>query len=147
MAKRTVGSAASKKKTTTKKKTTRKPSTSAKPGKKDHPLIGTKDEEVYPFKETPEDFDPKKHNGLKLKDFKSKSCFLVYKAELHEAVAKQLRLDAADVAKTGDKSQRRRVNKLKKLREQQAELTKLLEEQGVDVDSILDDEEEDGDEE
>lgn len=138
MAKRTVGSAAAKKKTTTKKTTTKKAT------RKPHPLIGTKDPEVYPFTETPEDFDPKVHSPLKVKDFKGKAQFLIYRAELKEAEAAALRVQAEEVAKTGDKSQRRRVNKLKKLREQQAELTKLLAEQGVDIDAILED---DGDEE
>lgn len=133
--------------------------TSAKPGTKDasagdtkkavkvlHPALEPNDEgkPTKKLTEVPSDFDPKLHKPLKKGDFENEAVFMRMKADELEAKAKKLREDAEVVEKLGNKADRAKAKKLRAMQEKMTDLRKQLEEQGIDVDELLgDDDEED----
>lgn len=61
-----------------------------KPEKINHPLVGSKDAGVYPFKETPTDFDFATMKPLGVKQFASTVAFKEFTAKLYEFRGNQL---------------------------------------------------------
>jgi hypothetical protein len=111
-------------------------------GRVPHPI--TKDESAHPFETAPEDYDPKKHQPFTKKDFAEEHQFLSFKAGLLEEAAAKLRTRAEESKRLGTGEERKARQKLLKLRESFDQLSEKLKEQGVDVDSLLADEDEAG---
>ena len=121
----------------------------AKPGSKDdkakkeskrkpHPLVGSKDENVYPFGTTPADYDFAKMKPLGKKDFESDHTFFSYKAADADFRADFYRARAEEAKVLGSSKERAKAKRLVKMQEKIAELRAQLEDQGVDVDALLD---------
>lgn len=138
------------------KVTPRNSGKSAAPGTKDdsagkkekvakvfHPSLKPNDEGKPTAKlaGVPDDFDPKKHKPLRKQDFEGEHIFLRMKADKLEEEAKKLREDADMVEKLGSSADRAKAKKLKAMQEKMEALRKQLEEQGIDVESLLGDDE------
>ena len=108
-----------------------------KAGRKMHPLVDNKDTKVYPFASTPPDFDFKGMKPLKKKDFVGEGEFLEYKAAECEAKAADFREKAKEAKLTGNKADKSKAKRLKKIMSKAAELREQLKAQGVDVDALL----------
>lgn len=121
---------------------------SGKPGSKDekakkeskrkqHPLVGSKDDNVYPFAEMPDDFDFVKMKSLNKKDFESDHQFFIYKAADADYRAEDYRERAEEAKTLGSSKERAKAKRLVKMQEKIAELRAQLEEDGVNVDALL----------
>ena len=103
-------------------------------------LVGNNDEAVYPFKsEMPDGFEFGKFDKLKKKDFVEDYVYILHRAESFAYRAGLLREQSEEMKKLGSSKQRSKTKRLLKLREQFAALSAQLEEQGIDVDGLLDD--------
>lgn len=102
-----------------------------------HPLVDSEDENVYPFAEAPADFDPKKHQPLKKRDFVTEVAFYDYKIAAVERQLAKLKSERETIATTGGKSALRDANKLSRMIEKQAEIIASLRAAGLDVDALL----------
>ena len=132
-----------------------KPGTQDQTGKKEkvkrteYPgLIGPEDPETkkptrLKLTQVPEDFDSKLHKPLRKGDFEKEYTYLLMKADELEAKAKKLRDEAALSDKLGSSADRAKAKKLVKMQERMAELQKQLEDAGIDVESLLDEESDD----
>jgi hypothetical protein len=107
-------------------------------GKTKHPLQGSSDKNVYPFKVLPADYDIAKNSALKTKDFASKAPFYEYKAKVLEFQAQQFRAKAtAEAALPADKETKASAKRLQRLANTMLELQKTLGSKGVDVAAII----------
>ncbi len=128
----------------------------ARPGAKDgnakktgnkrpvHPSVDDKDQEVYPFVETPEDFDFHQHAPLKKKDFTGDAGFFNHRAAEFDAKATLFREKATEAATMGSAKDRRMAKRLRKMQEKAAELRRVLSEAGIDVDAMLAEDDDNG---
>ncbi len=135
MAKTTVGQKGKGRTPKAKAGAAKKPA-KAKVEKKAHPLIGSKKEGVYPFKEAPQDYDPKKHLPLKRKDFDTLASYKYFQAAQLRAKADKLEEDAKNALTKGDKKAQRAKKKLKNLVAQRLEFQKTLREAGLTDEDI-----------
>ena len=104
-------------------------------------LVDSTDEAVYPFsEEMPEGYVLGKFQSLKKRDFKEEYIYSLHKAACHEAIAVKLRDEAEKIKSLGGSKARSKAKRLIKLQQQFAALREQLEGQGVDVDSLLEDE-------
>jgi len=102
--------------------------------------VDSTDESVYPFtEEMPEGYEIGKYQTLKKRDFKEEYMYSLHKAAVHEHAATKLREEAEKIKSLGGKKARSKAKRLIKLQQQFAALREQLEGQGVDVDSLLDD--------
>jgi len=111
----------------------------------DHPLIGSEDVSLYPFASTPDDYDPKKHAPLAKNDFATEAAFFDYKADRAEQAALKWRTEATEARKFGSQRERASLRKLRAMREKAHEIERKLAAQGVDIESLLSDLDEDDD--
>lgn len=103
-----------------------------------YPGVGeTRNGIVYPFSETPPDFDFNKYKGLKTKDFETTAAYLEYRADALEFKAAKLRNDAEMERKFGNKADRSKAKRIKKYLSKIDELKAQLEEQGIDVNELI----------
>jgi len=102
-----------------------------------YPLVGSKDPAVYPLKEVPADFNAKTHKPLKKKDFAEDYLFFSYKAAEARAKADAWDARAKEEKQLGSSKKRAQAKKLLKMTAKMAELRKMLEADGVDVDELI----------
>lgn len=125
----------------TPKPTPARPTTTKVPkpkGRQEFKLVGSKDENVYPFKDAvPEGFDFATNKPLKKRDFSADHLFYEYRAAEMDFKAAAFRKQAEEAKKLGSAKDRSRAKRLVKLQEKMAELKKQLTEQGVDVEDLL----------
>ena len=108
-----------------------------KPGRANHPLVNSKDTNVFPFKVLPTDFDFDTMKGLKKKSFATEAAYYDYRAKEMDHKAAKFRVQAEEAKKTGSGAERNKAKKLVKLQSKMAELKAQLAAQGVDVDALL----------
>lgn len=85
----------------------------------------------------PTDFDSAKHAKLKSSDFADEAMFLDFRATQLETTAKKFRGRAEQLRKIENVDDRKKVNRLEKMREQMAKLEESLKSQGVDTNALL----------
>lgn len=102
-----------------------------------HDLVGNKDTKVYPFTETPPDFDFDKHASLKKRDFATDWQFFTHKTKDLQFRADAWKAKAEEAKKLGSGKEKAKAKKLLKIQAQMKELRAQLEAQNVDVDAIL----------
>jgi len=106
-------------------------------------LVGNKDEKIYPFKAAvPEGYNFKEFKPLKKKDFVDDATYLEYRAAECEAKAVAFKAQAEEARKIGSSKDKQKAKRLIKLQEKMDELKKQLQDQGIDVESLLKTEEE-----
>ena len=91
----------------------------------------------------PENFDPKKHKGLKKKQFADVATHMDYLSAMAKFNSERLAAKAVDltaraerIRKFGDEGTRKKVAKVERMKKQMAALKAELEEQGIDVDAL-----------
>src|SRR6056297_3199820 len=99
----------------------------------EHPLLADGKLEAIP-----DDFDPKVHKPLRKKDFVEEAVFFDHKAEQAEERLNYYREQAEECRKLGNAADRKKAKKLRTWMEKIAELKAELEEDGVDVSSLID---------
>lgn len=114
-----------------------KPNKVKKPGRAEHPLVGNKDTNVFPFKAVPDDFAFDTMKPLKKKSFATDAAFFEYRAKEMEFKAGKFRAQAEEAKKVGTGAERNKAKKLVKLQSKIAELRAQLEAQGVDVEELI----------
>lgn len=87
--------------------------------------------------ERPADFDRKKHEPLRRKDFDTFANYLDFRAAGMEDAAKQMRQMAADEREGKGKSTKAKQKRLLNLKDKFEQLRKELEAAGVNVDAAL----------
>lgn len=107
-----------------------------------HPVMvkgddGTEYQKRRKLDTVPSDYDSEKHERLTPRDFVDESVYLDFQIQLQEAKLAGLRQRAEIVKAAGTGETRARANKLLKMRQQMAALTKQLEAEGVNVDLVL----------
>jgi len=102
-----------------------------------HPSVGNEDVKVYPFTETPGDFDFDTHVALKKKDFAADHMYYTFQAEKLDFKATMFREKAEEARKMGSAKERSKAKRLRKMQTKMAELRAQLEAQGLDVDELL----------
>lgn len=97
----------------------------------------------------PDNYDSKEHLAPKRADFASEDLFLEFKANEFESRAEglatkaaRLREQAETIRKFGDPEQRKKVAKFQKMQAQISELQKALEAEGISLDELMDEDEE-----
>jgi hypothetical protein len=108
-----------------------------KKGRPAHPAVGNEDTKVYPFTETPKDFDFKAMKGLKKKDFATDEAFFLYKAAEAEYKIGMWNARAEEAKTMGSSKERSKAKRLVRMQGKVEELTKALEAQGIDVAALL----------
>ena len=101
---------------------------------RNHPAITAETK----LKEVPEDFNFKKHNPIKRKNFEREEFYFDYKV-LECDYHRDMYLKRAEEARTlGSTTDRAKAKRLRSMQEKMAELRQQLESQGIDVDKLLD---------
>ena len=119
-------------------KPTVKPTPVKARGRIEFPLVGDKNEDVYPFKvPVPEGFDFKAHKALKKRDFEADHMFYSFRAAELEFKALAFHAQAEEAKKLGSAQDRGRAKRLIKCQSKMDELRQQLTAQGVDVDKLL----------
>lgn len=108
-----------------------------------HPLIKQAAAKGEKLKELPGDFDFEQHEPLKKSTFDADWKFFDYKAREFRHRADVFDARAAEAKKHGTKKDRNAISRLKKMQDKMSELMDKLREDGVDVDAVLADMEED----
>jgi len=85
----------------------------------------------------PENFNFDDYNALKKVNFVTEALYFEHRALEAEHRALKFREMATEAAKYGSKSEQAKVKRIKKLQDKMAELKAQLEEQGIDVNSII----------
>lgn len=85
----------------------------------------------------PTDYDPAKHAKLKSSDFTDEAMFLDWRAGALETMAQRMRKRAENLRKIVNVEDRKRANKLQKMREEMEKLSAILKSQNVDVDALF----------
>jgi len=112
----------------------------------DHPsLIGPEGEDGKPTRlkltEVPEDFDSRTHKALKKTDFETDGAFFRMRAAQCQANADKFMKEAELSDKLGSRKDRAKVKKLEAMQSKMEELKKQLAEAGVDIESLVGDNE------
>jgi len=121
------------------KKEAAKPTQKApKKGRPVFDLVGSKDAKVYPFQTSvPDGYDFAAHKSLKKRDFAAEWLYLEFRAKDMDYRAEKFRKQAEASKKLGSVADRAKAKRLVRLQDKMEELKKQLQEQGVDVDSLL----------
>jgi hypothetical protein len=94
----------------------------------------------------PEDFDDAKHKVLRRRDFTDEAIWFDLRADEYEVRAKDYRQQAVDYRKLGSVVDRAKAKRLLAMQKRMNELMEQLESQGIDVEALLGDDDDEEDE-
>ena len=119
------------------KPTTPKPDKPKAPKRADHPALGSKDPNVYPFTTAPADFDGKKHLPFKKKDFKEEHMYYEWRLGIARANLAKLEAAYAESKATGGTKDKAGAKRLVKMASRMADLQQKLAAKNVDVGAVF----------
>lgn len=102
--------------------------------------VDAEGEPTVKLTEVPEDWDRHNHIMLRQKNFETEALYLDWRALEYERRAKEMREKAEESRKLGDSADRGKAKRLLAMRKKMAALADELRDSGIDVDSILGDE-------
>ena len=102
-----------------------------------HPSVNSKDTSVYPFTETPPDFDFVKQAPLKKRDFATDWQYFTHKSKDGQFKVEVWKTKAEEAKTLGSGKERAKAKRLRKMQAKMAELRAQLEAQGIDVEALL----------
>lgn len=108
-----------------------------KGGKPKHPLVGSDDREIYPFRELPADFDPDTHKRLGKKDFATAVAYFTYAVTEDERKLERTKQKLQDAKDGKGDNLANNKKRLATMASKMQDLRVQLEAQGIDVDEFL----------